>query len=93
MSDFSSRVRELVEEQGAVLTDRELARVVERYPNCRGKEEWDVRAYAGHHEGTREYRVVRGDRVEDVYASPVRVSAVAVGVALNTLEVRGLATG
>ena len=36
--------------------------------------------------GAREYRVVRGSSVQDVYRSAERVRAAAVGTALNELE-------
>src|SRR5439155_26121803 len=36
--------------------------------------------------GAREYRVVRGSSIEDVYRSAERVRAAAVGTALNELE-------
>lgn len=44
-SDFGSRLRALVELQGAVLTAEELSHLGECYPRCRGKEHWDVREY------------------------------------------------
>ena len=36
--------------------------------------------------GAREYRVVRGNRTDDVYRSIERIRAAAVGTALNELE-------
>ncbi len=56
-------------------------------PRCRGKEHWDVREYVRRlGVGAREYRVVRGSSIEDVYRSAERVRAAAVGTALNELE-------
>ena len=86
-NDLQSRLRALLVLQGAVLTDEELSHTAERYPRCRGKEHWDVREYARRvGVGAREYRVVRGSRIEDVYRSAERVRAAAVGTALNELE-------
>jgi hypothetical protein len=86
-NDFQSRLRVLLGLQGAVLTDEELSHTAERYPRCRGKEHWDVREYARRiGVGAREYRVLRGSSIEDVYRSAERVRAAAVGAALNELE-------
>jgi hypothetical protein len=86
-SDFESRVRALLGVQGAVLTDAELSHMAECYPRCAGKEHWDVRQYARRTGvGAREYRVVRGSSVQDVYRSAERVRADAVGTALNEFE-------
>ncbi|HVH30275.1 MAG TPA: hypothetical protein VNA31_01225, partial [bacterium] len=64
-----------------------VSRAAARYPQCRGKEHWDVREYVRHTGvGAREYRVVRGSSIEDVYRSAGRVRAAAVGTALNKLE-------
>ncbi len=63
-SDFRSRLRALVDLQGAVLTEEELSHMAEGYPRCRGKEHWDVREYVRLTKvGAREYRVVRGSSV------------------------------
>ena len=43
--------------------------------------------------GAREYRVVRGKDIRDVFRSAERVRAVAVGAALNELESRGMPQG
>jgi len=87
--EFQSQLRALLGLQGAVLTDEELSQMAECYPRCRGKEQWDVRQYVrGTAVGAREYRVVRGTRTEDVYRSPERIRAAAVGTALNELEAR-----
>jgi hypothetical protein len=59
------------------------------YPRCRGREHWDVRQYVrptGMGPGAREYRVVRGSSVQDVFRSADGVRAAAVGTALNELE-------
>jgi len=85
-NDFQSRLRVLLGLRGAVLTDEELSDTAECYSRCRGKEPWDVREYAGAVVGAREYRVVRGNRTDDVYRSAERVLAAAVGTALNELE-------
>jgi len=86
-NDFQSRLRVLLGLQGAVLTDEELSNTTERYPRCRGREHWDVREYRRRTGvGAREYRVVRGSSIEDVYRSVERVRAAAVGTALNELE-------
>src|SRR6266511_4831954 len=86
-NDFQSRLRVLLGLQGAVLTDEELSHTAERYPRCRGKGHWDVREYVRRTGvGAREYRVVRGSSIEDVYRSAERVCAAAVGTALNELE-------
>jgi len=85
--DFRTQLRALVELQGAVLTDAELSHMAESYPRCPGKEHWDVREYArASTAGAREYRVVRGSSVQDVYRSVERVRATAVRTALNDLE-------
>lgn len=85
--DFQSRVRALLGLQGAVLTDEELSHLADCYPRCGGKGQWDVRQYVGlRGVGAREYRVMRGSSVLDVYRSAERVQADAVGTALNALE-------
>jgi hypothetical protein len=84
---FQDRLRTLLGLQGAVLTDRELSEMADRYAQCRGREHWDVRQYvqaAGI--GAREYRVVRGSSVQDVFRSADGARAAAVGTALNELE-------
>jgi len=87
LDDFRSRLRVLLGLQGAVLTDEELSHTAESYPQCRGTEHWDVREYVRRTAvGAREYRVVRGSSVQDVYRSAERGRATAVGTALNELE-------
>lgn len=72
---------------GEVFSVEELARVGEQYARCRGDDHWDVREYAqSAGVGAREYRVVRGSSVYDVYRSAERARAVAVRAALNDLE-------
>ncbi len=84
---FGPRVRALAELQGALLTTEELFQLGARYTGSRGKEQWDVREYVGRAGGgTREYRVVRGTGVHEVYRSGERVRAAAVGTALNEIE-------
>ena len=84
---FPSRLSVLLRLQGVVLTDEELSHTTERYPRCRGKEHWGVREYVRRTGvGAREYRVVRGSSIEDVYRSVERVRAAAVGTALNELD-------
>jgi hypothetical protein len=86
-SDFQSRLRVLLGLRGAVLTDEELSHTAECYARCRGKERWDVREYVRRTGvGAREYRVVRGSSIDDVYRSVERARAAAVGTALNELE-------
>jgi hypothetical protein len=86
-SDFRNRVEGLLGREGVVLTDREMSRITDRYPLCGGREPWDVREYARHdNPGAREYRVLRGRRVQDVYASVERERAAAVQYALNEME-------
>jgi hypothetical protein len=92
--DFCSRLRALVELQGAALTADELAHVWGNFPKCRGQEPWHVREYVGRiGAGAREYRVVRGSESQDVYRSAARVRAAAVGMALNELEAQETARG
>lgn len=86
-SELQSRLRVLLGLQGAVLTEEELSHAAECYARCGGKEQWDVREYARPaHAGAREYRVVRGSGVQDVYRSVERERAAAVRTALNDLE-------
>lgn len=78
--------------QGAAVTDRELSDMAERYPRCGGEDHWGVREYARPGaRGAREYRVVRGRGVQEVYRSAERPSADAVRTALNDLEARDAA--
>ncbi len=89
--DFRGRLEALLEREGVVLTDRELTRMAERYPRCGGREPWDVREYARPaRPGAREYRVMRGTSVEDVYASVDREHAAAVRSALNEIDYQDL---
>ncbi len=83
--EFQERLRTLLGLQGAVFTDLELSQVAACYPRCRGRDHWDVRQYV-QHTGAREYRVVRGSSVQDVFRSTERGRATAVGTALNELE-------
>ena len=85
---FPSRLSVLLGLQGVVLTDEELSHMADSYPRCPGKEQWDVRQYVRPHTGVgaREYRVVRGSSVQDVFRSTERERAAAVGTALNELE-------
>ena len=88
--DFQSRLRTLLGLRGAVLTDDELSQMADSYPRCGGKGPWDVRQYVARGgAGAREYRVVRGTSVQDVYRSAERLQADAVGTALNELEAEG----
>ena len=87
--DFESRLTALLEREGTVLTQEAVSRIAERYQQCPGQEQWDVRAYARTQEpGGREYRVMRGSRVQDVYSTVESSSATAVRTALNELESR-----
>ena len=85
--DFRSRVRALLELQGTALSDGDLSSIADRYARCGGKGSWDVRTYARPSGwGAREYRVVRGPGVQEVYTSPEPARAAAVRAALNELE-------
>jgi hypothetical protein len=87
--DFANRLRALVGLQGTAVTEEELSQVTESYPRCPGKGVWEVREYARYAgRGAREYRVVRGTGVQDVYRSFERARATAVGTALNELELQ-----
>jgi len=69
------------------MTAGQLERMAERYLHCPGKEIWDIREYRGAPTpGAREYRVMRGTRVQDVYTSTERDRAAAVRNTLNELE-------
>ena len=86
-SDFPSRLRAHVQLQGATLTEAELSHLGACYPGCAGTGQWDVRAYARVAPvGTREYRVMRGSSIYDVYRSTEPERAAAVRTALNELE-------
>jgi hypothetical protein len=88
--DFQERLRALLGVRGAVLTDQELSQMADWYPRCPGRDAWDVRQYVqGGRLGAREYRVVRGSSVQDVFRSAERGRAAAVGTALNELECQG----
>jgi hypothetical protein len=85
--EFQDRLRALLGLHSPEFTDEQLARMADRYQLCTGKERWDVRQYAGRSGiGAREYRVMRGTGVQDVYRSAERGRADAVGAALNALE-------
>jgi hypothetical protein len=85
--DFRSRLRALMEMDGTVLTEDELSRMAASYPRCRGQDLWEVREYARITTlGAREYRVVRGKSVQDVYSSFDGLREAAVRTALNDLE-------
>lgn len=89
ISDFDSRVRVLLQQEGVVVTESEMSRLALRYPDCGGTDLWDVRAYvrsAG--PGARQYHVVRGSSVMDVYRSNQLENAAAVRTALNDLELQ-----
>ena len=86
-SDFPSRLRAHVELQGANLTEDELSHLGAHYPRCAGTGQWGVREYARvTGVGAREYRVVRGSSIQDVYRSTEHGRAAAVQTALNELE-------
>lgn len=94
MSIESIEVRTLlrahVQVQGAILTEEELSKVWVSYLGCGGTGRWEVREYVRvASRGAREYRVVRGSSIRDVYRSPERGRAAAVGTALNELEAVG----
>lgn len=86
-AELQNRLRSQVELEGAVLTEDELSHVAESYARCGGSGPWALREYArGAAVGAREYRVVRGSSVRDVFCSVDRDRAVAVQTALNVLE-------
>jgi hypothetical protein len=85
--DFQSRLRALLGLREVVLSDDELSQMADSYRRCAGKGPWDVRQYVARGgAGAREYRVVRGTSVQDVFRSLERLQADAVGTALNELE-------
>lgn len=86
--DFQTRVAACLEREGLTLSAAQLVQMAERYGRCPGKEPWDVRAYrrVQPQAGAREYRVMRGSRVQDVYTSAEPGSAAVVRTALNELE-------
>ena len=87
-TDFHNQLAAVAEREGVALTEVQVDRIVERYRHCPGREPWAVRAYAKawSSQGAREYRVMRGNSVQDVYVSPLLDSASAIGAALNELE-------
>jgi hypothetical protein len=103
--DLQRRLRVLLGLRGAVMTDEELSRMADCYPQCRGQENWGVRQYVRQGQGgggreywdvrhdvrltgvgAREYRVVRGGSIHDVYRCAEWERATAVGAVLNELE-------
>jgi hypothetical protein len=85
--DLRSRLRVLLGLQGVALNEKEFSSLVERYPRCSGTAHWEVREYARRSGlGAREYRVVRGGGVQDVYCSTERSGADAVRAVLDDLE-------
>jgi hypothetical protein len=87
LADFRQRLQHVLELDGTALTEAQLARLAERYASCGGTDLWDVREYArATRLGAREYRVVRGTGITDVFASEHRANASAVQAALNALE-------
>ena len=88
--DFRRRIQQLLELDGTMLTEGELSRLTERYAACRGAEPWDIRTYARPASvGAREYRVVRGTHILEVFATEVLANATAVRTALNEMESEG----
>jgi hypothetical protein len=85
--DVPPLLRAHIHVQGVPLTEDELSKL---WVSCLGYEatgRWQVREYARvTGVGAREYRVVRGSSIRDVYRSPDRRRATAVGTALNELE-------
>jgi hypothetical protein len=89
LNDFRDRLRTRAGLEGAELTEEELSHMEEWYPRCLGTDPWGVREYARLAlAGAREYRVVRGSGVRDVFRSNERDRALAVQAALNDLESR-----
>ena len=87
-ADFHAQLAAVAQREGVALKEVEVDRIVERYRHCPGRDPWTVRAYAKawSSQGAREYRVMRGSSVQDVYVSPLHGSASAIGTALNELE-------
>jgi hypothetical protein len=87
-ADFHAQLAAVTGREGVALSSVQITRIVEQYRHCPGREPWAVRAYARawSSQGAREYRVMRGSSVHEVYVSPLLDSATAVGAALNELE-------
>lgn len=87
LDELESRLQHMLQQDGTTLPDGQLSRLAERYPRCAGTASWDVREYRQTRAlGGREFRVVRGTSIQDVYASDERSIAAAVRAALNELE-------
>jgi hypothetical protein len=85
--DIPPLLRAHIHVQGVPLTEDELSKLWVSYLGYEATGRWQVREHArvtgG---GAREYRVVRGTSIPDVYRSPERGRATAVETALNELE-------
>ena len=85
--DLPTLLRAHVHLQGAPLTEHELSKLWATYLGYGGTGRWQVREYVRVTGlGAREYRVVRGTSIPDVYRSLERGRADAVEMALNELE-------
>jgi hypothetical protein len=85
--DVPTLLRAHIHLQGVLLTEDELSKLWVSYLAYEATGRWQVREYARvTRVGAREYRVVRGNSIPDVYRSPERGRAAAVETALNELE-------
>lgn len=85
--DFATLLRAHIYVQGLILTEDDLSKLGSCYLGDGGTGRWEVREYVrvtgG---GPREYRVVRGGSLRDVYRCAERGRANIVATALNELE-------
>jgi hypothetical protein len=85
--DFPTLLRAHVYVQGLILTEDDLSKLGSCYLGYGGAGRWEVREYVritgG---GPREYRVVRGVSIRDVYRCAERGRADIVATVLNELE-------
>jgi len=85
--DLPTLLRAHVHLQGAPLTEDELSNLWATYLGYGETGRWQIREYVRVTGlGAREYRVVRGTSIPDVYRSLERGRAEAVETALNELE-------
>ena len=85
--DLPTLLRAHVHLQGAPLTEDELSKLWAASLGFGGTGRWQIREYVRvTGVGAREYRVVRGTSIPDVYRSLERGRAEAVEMALNELE-------
>jgi hypothetical protein len=85
--DFRTLLRAHVYVQGLILTEDDLSKLGSCYLGYGGAGRWEVREYVRvSGGGPREYRVVRGISIRDVYRCAERGRANIVATALNELE-------